>query len=1190
MADEIQKIKKDIALNQVVIFIGTNVSTYTVNGGEEVAYWKGLLKDGLRLCRHMGSMKDEESDAFTIKFDGHTAQVDDYLLAADRIKYCLTKDNLYKTWLRETIGVLTAKQTELIQAIGELGCPILTTNYDLLLEDILKKKPLTWNKYYASHPNESFENLKDYILHLHGYFQKPDSVVFSRSDYDQLLSNKFARSKLEALAETKTLLFIGYGAEMFDPNFSNLLKWIPYKNNQKALSIYKLVKSNKNKTLNQISDVSFLENIREISYGDTSEGLLSFIKNLKAFTPIIRDSLLFTDKKVNIRKKYLHYLIQEHGHVSIFGYSNTNITLPLESVYVELKFDPTHPSIKAMKTLEVNEEFKRKLLSYGFFTEQEMKKLNRAIIERNAFSPETIYRDFMIDQWLNVLLSNRTIFTEDEATAIKNKINQLKQNILEKSHFKEAKQYQIQQAYNEFKHFIILGHPGSGKTTISKWLAMNMAKQCLGEANLLSDCTEKFPVFIPIWKYVDQMKHTQNEQKKSLLQFIYENPTLNSTFFTPDEQNDLSSLVLSSLMQGNVLIIFEGLDEVPAHIDRSDLMKEINALLERGIDYDMNTGKLSYSIYEQKEIHGTKFPNLGNRFIITSRIEGNYFEDINFSIPRLTIENMSNDALKLFCRSYMECINDTSMKREKRGSDQLYEDIAQNKDIFQLAINPQLASVIAAIYNQLEDKLPKKRIDLYEIAIEKMIERLVHLSIDDLGLTVTMFWSILQEIADFLHSKNLHHDSPIWNWPIDALLRFYSKEIVVDAVATQLKFKTTLNHDPRMIVYIAQNSDWLRLILALYGGYENYHSQESISEYMELCQFLALSDIERAPFIFYYQELWDRDDTAYSMAVRADKISSSKHWNDQPLFDQDKIYKESFLTNQILELLRKKKPPTDLLEGLRKKISDEKLSVSDEMDVFLALIVLEDFDLINTAIKTKDEIFRKSFTNRIEQLIYVLKDHIARCSSSIADYFMSIYNNLTTNELLSTLHFSDYCKIYLALVANSGGLPVDTKSLAEAMDNDENRWNFYAEYYAFKLTGAADNFRYSVAVIADEFHTSGKVDQILEPFLRVNNAVQMYQPIRAYPWVTDTFTFKPSNEVLPTVQRWFTSTHTHQIKKLAALLLTEAKHVFEPAIDHLLDLLSNDNDQMRYRAQRIFQHPERDPSEPKNIYPESERI
>ncbi|CAF4795186.1 unnamed protein product, partial [Rotaria sp. Silwood2] len=119
---------------------------------------------------------------------------------------------------------------------------------------------------------------------------------------------------------------------------------------------------------------------------------------------------------------------------------------------------------------------------------------------------------------------------------------------------------------------------------------------------------------------------------------------------------------MESLVQGNVLVIFEGLDEVPAHIDRSDLMKEINTLLERGIDYDVKCYKLTYSVYEQKEINNTKDPNIGNRFIVTSRIEGNYFEEINFYIPRLTIEDMSNDALKLFCRSYMKCIENISMK------------------------------------------------------------------------------------------------------------------------------------------------------------------------------------------------------------------------------------------------------------------------------------------------------------------------------------------------------------------------------------------------------------------------------------------------------------------------------------------------------------------------------------------------
>jgi hypothetical protein len=96
---------------------------------------------------------------------------------------------------------------------------------------------------------------------------------------------------------------------------------------------------------------------------------------------------------------------------------------------------------------------------------------------------------------------------------------------LKKCGFREVKQYETEQAYNEFKHyFVILDHSGSGKTILSKWLVMNMGKQCLGEKNMLFDSTcstkEKIPILIPILKYIDQLK-----QKKTLVQFIYENPT-----------------------------------------------------------------------------------------------------------------------------------------------------------------------------------------------------------------------------------------------------------------------------------------------------------------------------------------------------------------------------------------------------------------------------------------------------------------------------------------------------------------------------------------------------------------------------------------------------------------------------------------------------------------------------------------
>ncbi|CAF3838861.1 unnamed protein product [Rotaria sordida] len=1381
MADPIQKLKNDIALNNVVIFIGSGVSIYTANDEQKVSDWKGLLKHGLQQCYRSGWMSDEEFEDFDTKFNSSTAEVDDYLLAADQIKAYFQMENdkinndLYKTLLRETVGNLSAKRLDLVKSIGELGCLILTTNYDSLLEDVLGKKSLRWNEYYSNGIDDSLENLKDYILHVYGHFEDIDSIIFSSHDYYRLFENESRQSKLREIMETKTLLFIGYDVGIFDLNFYSLLKWISFVTDDKPSSMYKLVKSNKYNMFHQISDTSFLENIKEVPYGNNAEDLLEFLKNLKSFTPLIRENLLLTEKKEFVRKKYLNYLINEYAHVSIFGYSNTNMSLPLESVYVELKFDPTHPSIRAMKMLEITEEFKRKLFSPGFFNEHERQQLNRAIIEKNAFNSEMYCRDFMIDQWLNVLLSNKNIFTDNETNAIKTKVNRLKRNILEQNNFKEARQYQIQQAYNDLKHFIVLGHPGSGKTTLSKWLVINMAKQCLGKKNMLFDHIysrkEKIPILIPIWKYVDQIKENHNENKSTLLQFIYENPTFDSKFFNNEERIELSFLMKESLVEGNVLVIFEGLDEVPIHVDRSDLIKEINTLLERGIDYDVIHNKLIYSIYEQKEIHNTRDPTIGNRFIITSRIEGNYFEDINFFIPRLTIEDMSNDALKLFCSSYMKCINEISIKAgrimKQNDTDQLYNDITENKDIFHLAINPQLASVIAAVYNQCEGQLPEKRIDLYEKAIEKMIERLITLYIDsstnylgkEFGLNATMIWSILQEIAEYLHSKveglsekmlkeiirkclldyqkqssksletkidklisnlvdifkyqagilnefghnsfrfihrtfqeylaaksiiihngieqsedmiyhnihnkigipnwrvplsmtfgilsksieysllfnniikrllkdektssnmqssillvpfviidslndmhfsakdtehelirkladmllfdyenmsgfsrlkehqeliqsyflklkrkydnimaewfieklnheddvapcaniiyqlkwynpkfheiflkNLHNDSIIWNWPIDSILRFYSNEIKDEVVLTQLKFKITINKNPEMIKFIVNSNAWLPLIIALYGGYKNYKTPSSISEYYEIAQFLDLSSIERAPFTFYYQEIWDRDDAAYSMAVYLDTKIKKERWTEKPIFDKYDIYKESFLTNKILELLHEGKSTIELIEDLHKQINSQKLSKSEKVEISIALIALGDFDFINVLIAEEEETFIKNFRNRIEQLIDILKDPIARWSSHISKYLLEIYNGMKANQLLHDINFLHYCRIYLSILANSGALPIDTRILAEAVDNIEDKYSLYAEYFAFQIAGMANNFQYQVAVLCDQCISSSEPDQIIKSFLKISDTIQIYRPVRGYPWVTDIFTFKLNND------------------------------------------------------------------------------
>ena len=153
MADEIQKLRTDIALNKVLIVIGMHASIYTTNDEQEVAYWKGLIKHGICQCFLLRHLSRTEFEHLNQRLDRKTAEMSDYLFAASQIKYFLkeksnnTNEVYYKLWLAETVGRLVPKNPELICAIGELECPILTTNYDSLIADILNRPSLTWNRY-----------------------------------------------------------------------------------------------------------------------------------------------------------------------------------------------------------------------------------------------------------------------------------------------------------------------------------------------------------------------------------------------------------------------------------------------------------------------------------------------------------------------------------------------------------------------------------------------------------------------------------------------------------------------------------------------------------------------------------------------------------------------------------------------------------------------------------------------------------------------------------------------------------------------------------------------------------------------------------------------------------------------------------------------------------------------------------
>ncbi|CAF2849997.1 unnamed protein product [Rotaria sp. Silwood2] len=193
-----------------------------------------------------------------------------------------------------------------------------------------------------------------------------------------------------------------------------------------------------------------------------------------------------------------------------------------------------------------------------------------------------------------------------------------------------------------------------------------------------------------------------------------------------------------------------------------------------------------------------------------------------------------------------------------------------------------------------------------------------------------------------------------------------------------------------MIKFIINSNVWLLLITVLYGGYKNYKIQSSISEYYEIAQFLELSNIERAPFTFYYQEIWDRDDAAYSMAVYLNTKVTKEHWTEKPIFDKNDIYKESYLTNKILELLQEEKSTTYLIEDLQKQISTQQLNEREQIEKnpeLTPLVVLLNFG-INSKFNDRRTIYRNLLPELNEQ-VDVKKFLLERIESMCNPYYKS---------------------------------------------------------------------------------------------------------------------------------------------------------------------------------------------------------
>lgn len=215
----IAELKQAIAAGSVVVVAGTGVSVASVHGtpNAHLAGWAGLLLDGLDQCKALGLGSAGIIDATIAALKSAKPRLEDFLLAATQVETNLKAAGRYVDWLNDRVGKLSVRNPELIQAIGALGTPILTTNYDTLIAKELGRDSVAWTNHQQLFPVA--RGKARHVLHPHGLYTEAESVVLGWPSYSRVADDKRSTLLKQALAGFKTFLFVGCGVDgLTDPD------------------------------------------------------------------------------------------------------------------------------------------------------------------------------------------------------------------------------------------------------------------------------------------------------------------------------------------------------------------------------------------------------------------------------------------------------------------------------------------------------------------------------------------------------------------------------------------------------------------------------------------------------------------------------------------------------------------------------------------------------------------------------------------------------------------------------------------------------------------------------------------------------------------------------------------------------------------------------------------------------------
>jgi formylglycine-generating enzyme required for sulfatase activity len=264
----------------------------------------------------------------------------------------------------------------------------------------------------------------------------------------------------------------------------------------------------------------------------------------------------------------------------------------------------------------------------------------------------------------------------------------------------------VTEAITQHQHLVLLGEPGSGKSTALRYLALTLAQAGLDETvdlaaqlegwDTLGEQGRLLPLFLPLLPFAKRFVNTADRHCNAddLWNYIATELEANGRY------EGLAAAVHEELENGRVLLMLDGLDEVAGSESRRQVVRAVQAFADH-------------------------YPAC--RIVVTCRVrayEGQHNQQ--WQLPgwqTATLADWTLGQMQHFVQAwYAAAAASGGMSAEKRNErvTALQGAIERRDDLKRLGIRPLLLTIMALVHYN-DGQLPEERVGLYSRCVDLLL-------------------------------------------------------------------------------------------------------------------------------------------------------------------------------------------------------------------------------------------------------------------------------------------------------------------------------------------------------------------------------------------------------------------------------------------------------------------------------------